>query len=325
MAGLPEAWKLQPQDRLAIFDKEIAPHELQPYLHLHHRDDGKRPVAVLIVGQTGAGKTRLAPDLTKAMVDGNRTPAHFIADTYKTYHPHYAECLEKAPEKASVLAGLDARIWLTMACEYAADQRLDVLAESACRHPDDFCDLAELFHKRDYNVRVAILAVPEALSRLGILVRYYRNLPEAQSRNLPLRLTPKKVHDDSYAGLALAASFIDQNPVADAVIVVRRNNMLAYKNERAATTASGGTRAWQADAGASRSLEIERTRPLSLEEKRTAESDIEELKKLHDPKVDVQIREIEGYLASLAAGSDSGQPLLPPLEPLDAAKKYQKR
>ncbi len=79
-----------------------------------------------------------------------------------------------------------------MACEHAVAQRLDVLVESACRHPDDFCRLAEIFRAGGYKIRVAIMAVPEALSRLGILVRYYRNLPEAQSRGLPLRLTPKK-------------------------------------------------------------------------------------------------------------------------------------
>ena len=113
MAGLPTEWKLKPEDRVAIFNKDIAPHELEPYMHLHHKEDGKQPLAVLIVGQTGAGKTRLAPDLGKAMADTNCGAAHFIADTYKTYHPHYADCIAKAPEKASILAGLDARIWLT--------------------------------------------------------------------------------------------------------------------------------------------------------------------------------------------------------------------
>ncbi|KAK3374954.1 zeta toxin-domain-containing protein [Podospora didyma] len=317
MAGLPTEWKLKPEDRLAIFEKEIALHELQPYMRLHHKEDGKQPLAVLIVGQTGAGKTRLAPDLGKAMADTNRGAAHFIADTYKTYHPHYAECIGKAPEKASILAGLDARIWLTMACEYAVEHRLDVLVESACRHPDDFCDLAEIFHRGGYNVRVAILAVPEALSRLGILVRYYRNLPEAQSRNLPLRLTPKKVHDDSYAGLALAAKFIDKDPSADAVIVVRRNNMLAYENERENDSA---TRAWHTEPGASWALEIERTRELSADELRTAEADIDELRKLQDPKVDAQIEEIEKYMASLRTASQDAQQPFPALTPLDAAR-----
>lgn len=312
MVGIPETWKLSLQRQLDIFHSEILPRELRPYMHFHHKHDRKQPLAVLIVGQTGAGKTRLAPVLSQAMVDINRTPAHFIADTYKTYHPHYATCLRMAPENASILAGLDARVWLTMACACAIDNRLDVLVESACRHPDDFCKLAQIFHEGGYNVRVAILAVPEALSRLGILVRYHRNLPEAQPRGLPLRLTPKKVHDDSYAGLAYAAKFLDEDPSVDSVIVVRRNNMLAYRNDR--SNASG--RKWQAGPGALRALEVERTRQLSPEETRVAFEDIEELKKLHDPKLDAEIKEIEQLIANLGAGED-GQ--FPALEPLNSA------
>lgn len=311
--GIPEAWVLSRRERLRVFNGEIVPQELQPYMHLHHRDDGKQPLAVLIVGQTGAGKTRLAPVLSQAMIDIHRTPAHFIADTYKTYHPHYSACLEKAPEKASILASLDARMWLEMACGYAVENRLDVLVESACRHPDDFCKLAEIFHAGGYNVRVAVLAVPEALSRLGILVRYYRNLPEAQSRGLPLRLTPKKVHDDSYSGLASAARFLDEDASVDSVIVVRRNNMLAYTNERV----DGVSHPWRTHAGALRALEGERIRGLSPEEERTAREDIKELGKLGSPKLDAEIKEIEDLIATLGMGVEER---LPSLQPLHADK-----
>lgn len=312
MAGIPEAWKLSPTERLGVFHNEIIPQELHPYLHLHHRDDGKQPLVVLIVGQTGAGKTRLAPVLSQAMETINRPPAHFIADTYKTYHPHYATCLQKAPEKASILAGLDARIWLTMACDYAVKKRLDVLVESACRHPDDFCKLTQVFHEGGYSVRVAVLAVPEALSRLGILVRYHRNPPEAQSRGLPLRLTPKRVHDDSYAGLEYATRFLDEDPSVDGVIVVRRGNMLVYRNERDGTE----DRRWRVEAAALRALEKERVRHLSEEEERVAVEDIEELKKIQDPSLEVEIKEIEELLAKLREGDEGDQ--LPVLEPLHA-------
>ncbi len=200
--GIPLQWALSQEDSIKIFNETIAPQELGPHLDVNHKTDGKQPLAVLIVGQTGAGKTRLAPDLKQAMVDLGRDPNHFIADTYKTYHPHYAEALRTAPERASPVTSPAARLWLTMACEAAVANRSDVLVESACRHPDDFCRLAEIFHAGGYLVKVAIMAVPEALSRLGILVRYHLNLPEAQSRGLPLRLTPKQVPADSSAGLA---------------------------------------------------------------------------------------------------------------------------
>ncbi|KAH8895129.1 hypothetical protein GQ53DRAFT_78127 [Thozetella sp. PMI_491] len=305
--GIPPEWAISEEDSIAIFNETIAPQELGSHLHIHHQVDGKRPLAVLIVGQTGAGKTRLAPDLKQAMTAFGRDPNHFIADTYKTYHPHYAEALRTAPKNASIVASSAARLWLTMACEAAVANRSDVLVESACRHPDDFCRLAEIFHDGGYLVKVAIMAVPEALSRLGILVRYYRNLPEAQSRGLPLRLTPKKVHDDSYAGLAYAAKFIDEHPIVDGIVVVRRNNLVTYENGKGG--AFGG---WQSAATAAAALEIERKRKLSPEEAQAAQADIEELKKLEDSQIQGQIQEIETSIAALDGG-------LAELKLLDAA------
>ncbi|KAB5570749.1 zeta toxin domain-containing protein, partial [Coniochaeta sp. 2T2.1] len=223
---------LSPSASRHIFTTEILPQELIPVLQLHHQTPNLQPLAVLIVGQTGAGKTRLAPLLLSAMrtTRPNRgPPAHFIADTYKAYHPSYTSILSTNPSLASAATGTDARRWLTMACEYAAERKLDVLVESACRHPDDFCTLAALFHEKGYGVAVAILAVPEALSRLGILVRFHMDLPEAKSGRLPLRLTPRKVHDDSYKGLEEAARFVDEGGAVDGVVVVRRGNGVAYR------------------------------------------------------------------------------------------------
>lgn len=371
MAGIPQEWKLSPSQRLEIFNTKIAPQEILPHINHQKSNDSTtagsketKPLAIIIVGQTGAGKTRLAPDLLQAMVtslnlgstpststptplqqqkqeqeqepkQGQTQPegqqeeqkrplrarlevkgiAHLIADTYKTYHPFYSACLISSPEKASLLASDDARTWLSLACSLASSHNLPVLLESACRHPDDFVHLAKIFHQANYKVSVAILAVPYPLSRLGILVRYYRDLPEAKSRGLPLRLTPRKVHDDSYKGLETAAGFVDMGGCVDGVVVVRRNGGLAYKRYNVRRKVGGGLREnsdnrsnggenilQQSALGA---LMIERERALSFEESETARRDIEELTRRKDPKVDEQVGEIEGLIEKLGEGSQT--------------------
>ncbi|OAA71276.1 zeta toxin family protein [Cordyceps fumosorosea ARSEF 2679] len=68
------------------------------------------PLAVLTVGQTGAGKTLLAPAILRALLLSSTAPApaHLIADTFKTYHPSYSHL---PPAHASPATGPDARRW----------------------------------------------------------------------------------------------------------------------------------------------------------------------------------------------------------------------
>ncbi|KAI0128465.1 zeta toxin domain-containing protein [Xylariales sp. AK1849] len=109
----------------------------------------------------------------------------------------YSSLVNENQFLASPATGTDARHWLATAAAYVITWRIDVLLESVCRNPEDFAELAQSFHNGSYRVEVAIMAVPEGLSRLGILTRFHERLPEAGSRNLPPRLTPRKVHDDS--------------------------------------------------------------------------------------------------------------------------------
>ena len=198
-----------------------------------------------------------------------------------------------------MLAGLDARLWLQMACEAASAHRIDVLVESACRHPDDFVKLAEIFAREGYRVKVAILAVPEGLSRLGCLVRYWKRAPEAGSRGLPVRLTPRKVHDESYEGLREAARWVDGSEAVDGCVVVRRGEGVGYWNERVTNEKGKGERKWLREPGALKALKTECARKLSEEERRVMEEDLEVLKKLGDPKVDQEIEAIQALVSSI--------------------------
>ena len=115
--------------------------------------------------------------------------------------PDYTTIIKTAPHLASPSTSTDARKWLDLASKWAIQRKVDVLLESACRHPEDFTSLISSFRSAGYRVMVALMAVPECLSLLGTMVRYYERLPEAQSANVPLRMTPRKVHYETYASV----------------------------------------------------------------------------------------------------------------------------
>jgi hypothetical protein len=197
-------------------------------------------------------------------------PTHLITDAYKAYHPAYLSLLaSETPAHAAPATNPDARRWLAMAAAEAISRKLDVLLESACRHLVDFQELARMFGEAGYRIEVVVLAVPAALSRLGILHRFYNRLPEAGGANLPKRFKPVKIHDASYRGLMNIVEWIDQVDFIDRVSVVRRGSMLAFLDEKV----EGG----MLQGKAAEALIKERERPLTVEEKAFV---LEDLKKL---------------------------------------------
>lgn len=261
------------------------------------------PLAVLLLGQTGAGKTRTAPTLQAHLAAHRQPPIHLIADTYKTFHPSYTSLSTSNPAIVSAATGPDARRWLAMAVDEAVSRQVDVLLESACRHPSDFISLAEKFKEGGYRVEVVVLAVPEGLSRLGIMTRYYQKLPEAGSRGLPIRLTPKNVHDDSYAGLLESAEWLDEGRV-DQVLVVRRRRLVVFGSENVEGRLEGSV---------AEVVLSERRRPLSEEEARTARDDMALLEGVEAAAAD--LAEVKALLGPLLDGGPRAEEF-PPLQPL---------
>jgi UDP-N-acetylglucosamine kinase len=299
-------YRLSDAESQQIFQEQIVPKELghlqNPANDASHED--RPPLAVFVIGQTGAGKTRAAPAIKQVMQGRRGEPAHLIADTFKTFHPAYQQLVSESPAQASPATGPDARRWLVMAVSHAMDRRADLLIESACRYPQDFAELARMLHGDDnpggYRVEVMILAVPAALSWLGILTRYYERLPEAASRDLPMRLTPRKVHDESYAGLFDAAKFVDESGAVNQVVVVRRGDLVAYTNERVDGS-------WEAEGSAAEALVHERQRALPGAEQSTAEEDIARLRKLNLPELESAIPDIEPLAGYFDTTSDERQ------------------
>ncbi|EFX03201.1 zeta toxin [Grosmannia clavigera kw1407] len=271
----PSDYYLSDEENAAIFERLIRPAEFGPLFSGSDsaaangpRLDAEfsassRPVCILLAGQTGAGKSHTAPVLAAAL---RESPAsglplcHLVADTHKPYHPAYAGLVAAAatgqgpPGLASAATGHDARRWLTRACAVAAERRCDVLVESASRFPQDVAQMARTFRRAGYRVCLVMMAVHVAQSRLGLLARYLDADPQKELESeqqvdggkpsLGRRLTPRKIHDESYAGLAQLAVWLDSGeggrdrdgdseddgPLADAVIILRRGNKVVYAN-----------------------------------------------------------------------------------------------
>ncbi|ETS76443.1 hypothetical protein PFICI_11830 [Pestalotiopsis fici W106-1] len=268
-----ESFKLSDAESRRIFLEQIVPKylgHLQSPDNVGHED--RPPLAVFIIGQLGAGKTRAAPTIKQVMQGRRGEPAHLIANKYKEFHSSWEQLLSEKPMHASMVTKADDRAWLAMGVAHAMERRADVLAEMACRFPEDFCELTQTLHDAGYRVEVMILAVPEALSWIGVLTRYNNDhLREREQSDRSWGL-PQLPHDETCANLVNAARFVDESSAVDQVVVVRRGNLVAYTNEKV-------NGSWVKKGSAVDALLFERNCGILPAEQRAAEEDIKELQK----------------------------------------------
>ncbi|RCI15984.1 hypothetical protein L249_2997 [Ophiocordyceps polyrhachis-furcata BCC 54312] len=284
---MASSYRLSDAESQQIFRTRIVPAEVAaaPDPTSRHR----QPFALLIVGQIGAGKSTLSPRLLAALRgEGEGGPVtHLVADAFKRYHPAYASLLSSSsspPALASAATGPDARRWLIMAAEEVARRKGNVLIESACRYVEDFKTLLEIFGSGGgcYGLCVVFLAVPLALSRLGIAMRFYTGSES--------RLTPAVVHDQSCDGLLRAAAFVDGDDpaVAFRLLVLRRDGNVVF-------CPPGGL----VDA-----LTAERGRRLRAEERETVDRELGLLKTCGSGHAAKLADEIGALLLPLTEGGD---------------------
>lgn len=145
---------------------------------------------------------------------------------------------------------VDGRKWMAKVHAYSIEQRFDVIMESAMTKPADFLEPVQQYRAAGYRVEVAVLAVPEALSRLGVVDRYRAEVASTGRG----RVIDAEIHDTTYRGVLDAAGQIDRDQLAHHVFVLRRGNETLYANS---LNADGN---WTSEPSTQQAIHAERTR-----------------------------------------------------------------
>ncbi|MDX5569973.1 zeta toxin family protein [Streptomyces sp. ID05-04B] len=214
----------------------------------------EHPVVVFVAGQGGSGKT-LVMDLVHTALEQRGGAVRVDRDTYKTLHPHYNTFLAEDVRTAGVRVRPETYRWQAEVEAHARGHRFDVVAEEALADPAGWLAALAVYRTAGYRVEVVTLAVPEAVSQLGVLDRYLRLAEDGRARYVGW-----DNHDACAAALPTALAEIEAGRLADRVVVVRRAGEVLYANE---LTPEGR---WRQPAGAREALLGERLRPWSAAE-----------------------------------------------------------
>jgi hypothetical protein len=211
--------RLPPEENRRIFREQIAP------VFLDGSAPQRAPVAVIVGGQTGAGKTAVTR-MVKDALDRNGPAAWINMDFYNPHHPEYARWQAERPQEADALVRPDGDAWWEQAQQYAVERGYNILVESAMVGPAEYEDICRRIRSAElppgvapYRIETALVAVPGPVSRLGIMSRYLEELRE----NGHGRLVDPDIHDAALAGVLRGAAAFEREGLGDYATVLRRD------------------------------------------------------------------------------------------------------
>jgi hypothetical protein len=207
------------EENRRIFREQIAP------VFLDGCTPQRAPVAVIVAGQTGAGKTAVTR-MVKDALDRTGTAAWINMDFYNPHHPEYARWQAERPQEADALVRPDGDLWWEQAQEYALARGFNILLESAMVSPAEYEDICRRIQSAPlppgvapYRIETAFVAVPGPISRLGIMSRYLEELQELGHG----RLVDPGIHDAALRGVLRGATAFEREGLGDYAAVLRRN------------------------------------------------------------------------------------------------------
>ncbi|WP_020391531.1 zeta toxin family protein [Kribbella catacumbae] len=207
--------ELSEDENERIFRERIVPDELTS-------TQQEQPVAVIVAGQPGAGKATVNALACDVLLRHGRHPLTIGPDRYQPHWPVFRTPIDDGPTGYLSADGLS---WMAKALTYARTQRFDVVMEAPLLAQDDVEHAAREFKSAGYRVEVAILAVPEAASRFGVLDRHLRGL-EVYGYG---RLADPELHDSAYRRVLEMAETIDREQYADHVAVLRSDGQVLHQ------------------------------------------------------------------------------------------------
>uniref|UniRef100_A0AAU2JYS6 UDP-N-acetylglucosamine kinase n=1 Tax=Streptomyces sp. NBC_00049 TaxID=2903617 RepID=A0AAU2JYS6_9ACTN len=248
-----ERYRLPPEENREIFRERIVPHLLE------QRVPQKTPTVVFLVGQPGAGKSRVT-EMVATVLDQHGGFVDVDSDLYKPYHPAYDALMARDDTLMAAYTRADGRAWMAQAEEYVRTHRLHAIIQETSQNASAVQDKMLAYRTAGARVEALFMGVPQAMSNQGIVNRYLEQLADRGQG----RLTVQSNADESYRGILDLADRLDDSAPVHLVSIYRRGETKPrYSN----TTDRSGD--WANPPNLRQALEAERAQPWTTAESET--------------------------------------------------------
>lgn len=240
-----ERHRLPEDENRSIFQNEIV-RDL-----LAGRATQEIPTVVFLIGQPGAGKSRVT-DMVAKVLNQRGGFVDVDSDLYKPYHPEYDDLMAQDDTLMAAYTRADGRTWMAQAEQYVRDNGLNAVIQETSQDGAAVAEKMAAYRQAGARVEALAMGVPEAMSNQGIVYRYHEQVQERGQG----RLTVQANADQSYSGILDLAERVDNGCLVDQAAVFRRGQA-----EPSYSNALDGTGQWQAPPAFRAAIEAERGRP----------------------------------------------------------------
>ncbi len=174
------------------------------------------PIAVIIGGQTGAGKSGIIGYSTKMFMDDNVIIIN--SDEIKPFHPQSEEIAKLYPQMYTEITDQESNTWTSQLFEELRREKYNIIFEGTMKNnriaDESITELQDL----GYTVVVRGIATCDLESRMSILERY-----EGQVRTKGWgRLVTTNHHNQTYVGMPNTIDYIENTGKYDVLEIFTR-------------------------------------------------------------------------------------------------------
>jgi UDP-N-acetylglucosamine kinase len=212
---LTEESAMSPADAEVLFNDKVWPSIS------HNKTMGnKNPMAFIVAGQPGAGKTRMSSLL---LMDWHGDMVQAAGDNFRGFHPHYAELMKQYGQYCPFFTQTEGQMFTNLVVEKAAEERCNILYESSLGHIDAMLQRIALLKDKGYTIWILLRASSKKESWKSIHQLYLQQRLKAPGLS---RLITRKQHDKAcQIFLSSAGKLVEQN-LMDRLIVKSARGLL---------------------------------------------------------------------------------------------------
>lgn len=174
------------------------------------------PIAIIVGGQTGAGKSGLLGYSSKMFEDKNVIIVN--SDEIKAFHPYEEEIAKLYPNLYTKITDQESNTWTSRLFEELRRDGYNIIFEGTMKNNRIADESIEELEKLNYTVIVRGLATCDLESRISILERYEGQVAAKGAG----RLVVPEHHNQTYEGMPKTIRYIQEHKKYDVLEIFSR-------------------------------------------------------------------------------------------------------